>query len=148
MDEHRKFFLLLMLSDSLFRNLRNGCSCDLQVQHVEKRYSLTLGNNRESKIFNILFDQMTIPADVMWKNRGRPPYFIERTELPGLPTLCNLIGRIFFRLQLVPNSDWHAGNAQKSWRLVNNVEGTRARICSIRNNCITKRIIHQKQHAS
>lgn len=89
----------------------------LQVQHVEKRFSFTKAHNREAKIFNILFDETTIPADLLWKNRGRPPYFIERTELPALPTLCNLIGRIFHRQKLVPNPDWQANNAQGGWRL-------------------------------
>lgn len=76
---------------------------------------MTKAHNREAKIFNIMFNQTTIPADLVWKNRGRP--YIERTELPAFASVCNLLGSLFFRQKLAKTPDWQAKDAQSGWRL-------------------------------
>lgn len=88
------------------------------MRHVEQRFMMTKGHNRETKIFNVLFDPCKIPADLVWKNIGGPEHYIQRTELPGLPTLCNMLGHIFVRLKIVEKPYWHINDTGTGWWLV------------------------------
>lgn len=90
----------------------------MKIHHVEKRVKFTKGHNREAKIFNVLFDPTKIPSDLVWKNIGGPDFYVQRTELPGLPTLCDLLGRIFVRLKIVDKPDWNVNEVKSGWRLV------------------------------
>lgn len=88
---------------------------------MEKRFKMTKGHNREAKVFNVLFDPAQIPSDLVWKNIGGPDFYIQRTELPGLPNLCNMLGQIFVRLKMVDKPDWHVSEVKTGWRLVASV---------------------------
>lgn len=87
----------------------------MQVNHVMVRHLLTEGHNPRAQIFNVLFNPVTIPPDLLWKNVGGDT-MIKRTELPGLPTVCDFLGRLLLKLNCTTSTDWNGDDGKKGWR--------------------------------